>query len=275
MIQTGTYHTLEVKEITESAILLDAGGDGVWLPRKEAPANTLRGSTITVFLYHDNNEQVVATTKKAKACVGELATLKVVDVSPHGVFLDWGIAKDLFMPRSLHFPDPEVGDSCFVKVIVDPVTGRELAKEKLEDELSNEELTVKEMELVKLVIYRNTDLGYLVVVNGKHLGLIHHNEIFKEYFPGDELGGFVKKIKEDKKLDIMPGKPGHVKAADETDKIIEMLKSNKGFLPYGDKTPADEIYKAFGISKKTFKMSIGNLYKQKKISITPEGIKLN
>lgn len=255
--------------------MLDAGGEGVWLPRKEAPANVLRGADLLVFLYHDNNEQVVATTKKAKGSVGELTTLKVIDITPHGVFLDWGIAKDLFMPRSLHFPDPEVGDTCFVKIIHDPVTGRELAKEKLDDELSNEELTVKEMELVKLIIYRNTELGYQVVVNGKHLGLIHHNEIFKEYFPGDELSGFVKKIKEDHKLDIMPGKPGHVKAADETDKIILMLKAHKGFLPYHDKTPAEEIYKAFGISKKTFKMSIGNLYRQKKISITPEGIKLN
>jgi predicted RNA-binding protein (virulence factor B family) len=165
------------------------------------------------------------------------------------------------------------GDYCLVKILRDH-SGRVIAKEKLEDELSNENLTVKEMDVVELVMYQETPLGYQMIINGKHLGLLHKNETFKELFSGDKVEGFIKKIKEDNKIDVVLGKPGYKRVVSESEPILNALHKANGFLPYHDKSDAEEIQKVFGMSKKTFKMSIGALYKQKKIVITPEGIRL-
>jgi predicted RNA-binding protein (virulence factor B family) len=274
MLPIAQYHILTVTEVKPESVLLDADGKPVALPAREAPSQVQTGMPISVFLYLNQDNELVATTKKARACAGDLAVLKVVDVKPHGAYLDWGIARDLFMPRSLHFDDVEPGDKCLVKVFLDESSGNVLAKENLDNEWSNEALTVKEKEPVEMLIYKDTPLGYQVIINNKHLGLMHHNEVFTEYFPGDKLTGFIKKIKEDNKLDVVPGKPGFLKATDEATRIIEMLKEHKGFLPYHDKSDANEIYKMFGISKKTFKMTIGTLYRQKKIKLVDGGIQL-
>ena len=160
-----------------------------------------------------------------------------------------------------------------VKILRDP-SGRVIAKEKLEDELSNENLTVKEMDVVEMVMYQETPLGYQMIINGKHLGLLHKNETFKELFSGDKVEGFIKKIKEDNKIDVVLGQPGYKRVVSESEPILSALHTANGFLPYHDKSDAEKIQKVFGMSKKTFKMSIGALYKQKKIVITPEGIRL-
>ena len=145
---------------------------------------------------------------------------------------------------------------------------------KIENELSNETITVDEMDEVELVVLRPTDIGYVVMVNDKHKGLLHYNEVFIELFVGEKLLGFVKSIKEDNKLDIVLGRAGFAKVEDEAGKVIELLKKHKGFLPLHDKSLPDDIYAFFGMSKKTFKMTIGNLYKQKLISIATDGITL-
>lgn len=274
MLPIAQYQILTVTEVKPESVLLDADGTSVALPAREAPRQVQPGMPISVFLYQNQNNELVATTKKARACAGDLAVLKVVAVKAHGVYLDWGIARDLFMPRSLHFDDVEPGDKCLVKVFLDETSGNVLAKENLDNEWSNEALTVKEKEPVELLIYKDTPIGYQVIINNKHLGLMHHNEVFTEYFPGDKLTGFIKKIKEDNKLDVVPGKPGFLKTTDEATRIIEILKAHKGFLPYHDKSDANEIYKMFGISKKTFKMTIGTLYRQKKIKLVEGGIQL-
>lgn len=274
MLPIAQYHLLTVSQVLPDRVILDADGTPISLPIKEAPAHVQPEMPLNVFIYLNNENEPVATTKRTRACAGDLAVLKVVSVKPHGAYLDWGIARDLFMPRFLHFDDVEVGDKCLVKVFVDDASGNVLAKENLDNEWSNETLTVKEKEPVEMLIYKDTPLGYQVIINNKHLGLMHHNEVFTEYFPGDKLTGFIKKIKEDNKLDVVPGKPGFLKATDEGSRILDMLKANKGFLPYHDKSDAEEIYKMFGISKKTFKMTIGTLYKQKKIKLVEEGIQL-
>lgn len=143
-----------------------------------------------------------------------------------------------------------------------------------EDDLSNEVLTVKEKEVVDLEVLRATDLGYVVMVNGKHTGLLHYNEIFTELYTGEKLQGYVKAIRADNKLDIVPGKAGYARMGDEAEKILSLLKKHKGFLPFHDKSDPEAIYDFFGMSKKTFKTAIGNLYKQKKIEIADDGIKL-
>ena len=275
MLKPGFYYELPILEKTPEGYWFgETTAQMALLPKQYADTGLLVGDKLTVFLYHDATGILCASTKKAKGKVGDLVTLKVVDMSPAGAFLDWGLPKDLLLPRSLHEDDLLTGDYCLVKIIYDEPTGKVIAKEKLNDELSNEVLTVKDKEVVQCIVYRDTELGYQVIVNEKHLGLLHYNEVFKDLFVGDIFTGFVKKIKEDNKLDIMIGKPGYQRVEDEGGKILHELRKHNGYLPYHDKSNADDIYRIFGMSKKTFKMTIGNLYRDKLIKIEADGIRL-
>jgi predicted RNA-binding protein (virulence factor B family) len=147
------------------------------------------------------------------------------------------------------------------------------ATEKIEPYLSNEQLTVKEMDPVHLTIYRRTDIGYVTIINHRHTGVLHFNEIFRDIRIGDSFEGFVKKIYKDNKIDVVVGKPGYQRVEDEVQRVLDLLKENNGYLPYCDKSDPEDIYSFFGMSKKTFKMVIGNLYKQRKIELTKSGIK--
>jgi predicted RNA-binding protein (virulence factor B family) len=276
MLKPGFNYTLTITQKNSQGFILEAEGSSqqVLLPLQYADSGLLVGDKLTVFLYHDSLGVLCASTQKPKAEVGQLATLKVVDMNPSGAFLDWGLPKDLLLPRSLHEDDLQVGDYCLVKVLYDEPTGKVIAKEKLNDELSNEQLTVEEKEIVRCIVYKDTELGYQVIVNEKHIGLLHYNEVFKDLYVGDAFTGFVKSIKEDNKINIMIGKPGHQRVEDESSKILSLLKKHNGFLPYHDKSNADDIYRVFGMSKKTFKMTIGGLYREKKIVIEQDGIRL-
>ena len=161
-----------------------------------------------------------------------------------------------------------------VKIYIDQQTGRAAATEKIEQQLNNENISVKELEMVDLLVYRRTDLGYVMIINNQHTGLLHFNEIFKDINIGDHLNGFVKKILPDNKIDVMLGKPGYQRVEDESGKIIRLLQENNGYLPYHDKSSPEDIYSFFGMSKKTFKMTVGALYKSHKIDITQTGILL-
>jgi predicted RNA-binding protein (virulence factor B family) len=161
-----------------------------------------------------------------------------------------------------------------VKIVMDEKTGRLAATEKLEPFLSNENLTVKEKDVVNLIVYRHTDIGYEVIINHIHKGILHNNEIYRNISIGDRFEGFIKNIWPENKIDVAAGKPGYNRVEDETEKIIRLLNENDGYLPYHDKSSPEEIYSFFAMSKKTFKMSTGNLYKQHKISFTKTGIQL-
>jgi predicted RNA-binding protein (virulence factor B family) len=157
---------------------------------------------------------------------------------------------------------------------LDAQTGRVAATERIEKQLSNEHLTVQERDSVALIVFRKTEIGYAVIINGLHTGMLYYGDLFTEVEIGDHLPGYIKKIRPDNKIDVMPGKPGYQKVEDETEKILRLLEEHGGFLPYHDKSDPDDIYKVFGMSKKTFKMTIGTLYKQKKITFTDSGIRL-
>ena len=188
--------------------------------------------------------------------------------------MDWGLMKDLFVPKSRQLMGMRKGGEYLVKIYVDEQTGRVAATEKFDYSLSNEELTVKEMEIVHLTAYRRTDLGYVMIINHKHTGLLHFNEIYRSITVGDSFEGYIKKIyPEENKIDVVLGRPGYQRVEAETDKILRLLQENNGYLPYHDKSDPEEIYQFFGMSKKTFKMSIGKLYKDKKIELTKTGIK--
>jgi predicted RNA-binding protein (virulence factor B family) len=167
-----------------------------------------------------------------------------------------------------------VGGHYLVKIYLDEMTGRVAATEKIERFLSNDVLTVKEQEPVDLLVYRRTDIGYVVIINNKHTGVLHHNDIFQEIQVGDKLKGYIKNIREENRIDVATGKMGYQRVEDEAGKVMRLLKENDGYLPYNDKSDPEEIYSFFGMSKKTFKMTTGNLYKNRKIIFTQTGIKL-
>ncbi len=273
-VHVGQYNTLKVSRKVDFGFYLDDGGEGILLPKRFAPRTLRIGDELEVFVYHDSDNRLIATTQKAKACVGEIVKMKVVSVTGLGAFLDWGLMKDLFVPKSKQLGGMREGAEYLVKLYIDEQTGRVAATEKIEALLSNDELTVKELDIVDLLVYRRSELGYVMVINNRHTGILHSNEVYTTLHIGDRVQGFIKTIRPDNKIDVVLGKPGFQKVEDETGKILRLLAENDGYLPYHDKSGPQEIYDFFGMSKKTFKMTTGNLYRQKKIAFTKTGIQL-
>jgi uncharacterized protein len=274
MIKVGEYNTLKVIREVAFGIYLDDGAEGILLPKRFMPANVKIGDDLNVFLYHDGEDRLIATTQKPKGILGDIVKLKTISITPQGAFLDNGLMKDIFVPKSKQQRGMIPNGEYLVKIYLDEQTGRLAATEKIEPFLSNDDLTVQVLDEVDLTVYRRTDIGYVVIINNKHTGVLHHNEIYRDITAGDQFKGFIKKIYPDNKIDVSAGKPGYNRVEDETQKILRLLNENEGYLPYYDKSDPEEIYSFFGMSKKTFKMTVGNLYKQKKISLEKAGIRL-
>jgi uncharacterized protein len=274
MIKVGEYNNLKVIREVAFGVYLDDGAEGILLPKRFMPENIKIGDDIKVFLYHDGEDRLIATTQKPKGILGDIVKLRTISVTPQGAFLDNGLMKDIFVPKSKQQRGMIPNGEYLVKIYLDEQTGRLAATEKIEPFLSNEELTVKVLDEVDLTVYRRTDIGYVVIINNLHTGVLHHNEIYRDITAGDQFKGFIKKIYPDNKIDVSAGKPGYNRVEDETQKILRLLQENDGYLPYYDKSDPEEIYSFFGMSKKTFKMTVGNLYKQKKISLEGKGIRL-
>ena len=238
-VNVGQFNLLRVDRKVDFGFYMDDGEEGILLPKRFVPSGLQIGDTISVFIYHDSDNRLVATTQEPFAVVGEIAALKVVDVTKQGVFMDWGLMKDLFVPVSQQLSSMRLGGKYLVK------------------------------------LYRESDLGYVVIVNQVHQGLVYKNEVFTHLHIGQFIQeAFVKKIREGNKLDIGIGKQGVEKLDDDKSTIVRLLKSHGNFLPYHDKSNPDEIYAFFGMSKKAFKMNVGILYKSKRITIEAEGIRL-
>lgn len=274
MIKVGLYNKLTVARLVEIGAYLDDGGEGLLLPKRFLPEHTKVGDELNVFIYHDSESRLIATTQQPLGVVGDIVLLKVVSVTPQGAFMDWGLMKDIFIPKSKQRSRMYVDEKYLVKIYIDEQTGRVAASEKIEHFLSNTTLTVKEMDLVDLMVYRRSDIGYVVIINNMHTGIIHFNEVFRNMDIGDKFKGFVKHISPENKIDVVAGKPGYEKVNDETSRVLQLLEDNNGYLPYNDKSDPDAIYAFFSMSKKTFKMTTGSLFKQHKIIFTSTGIKL-
>jgi predicted RNA-binding protein (virulence factor B family) len=281
MVEVGKYNLLKVIRAVDFGVYLDDGAEGILLPKRFVPTATAIGDELKVFVYHDSEDRIIATTQEPKGVLGDIVKMRAVTVTPQGAFLDMGLMKDIFVPKSKQIFDMRVNGDYLVKIYLDEQTGRIAATEKLEPFLSNEELTVKELEVVDLIVYRRTDIGYVCIINNRHTGVLHFNEIYRNIGVGDKFKGFIKKIypesndKEDRfRIDVAAGKPGYNRVEDEAGKVLRLLRENNGYLPYNDKSKPEDIYDFFGMSKKTFKMTTGNLYKERKISFEKTGIKL-
>ncbi|MEO5649628.1 MAG: S1-like domain-containing RNA-binding protein [Ginsengibacter sp.] len=270
----GEFNVLKVIKEKAMGIFLDDGDVGILLPKRYVPAGTKIGDELKVFLYHDGEDRPIATTQKPFGILGDIVKLKAVNVTNQGAFLDWGLMKDLFIPKSKMNHFMQLNGEYLVKIVLDEQTGRLAATEKLEPFLSNEELTIQVKDEVDLLVYRQTDIGYEVIINNIHKGILHNNEIYRRIAIGDTFRGFIKNILPENKIDVAAGKPGYTRVEDETEKVLRLLKENDGYLPYHDKSSPEEIYSFFAMSKKTFKMTTGNLYKQHKIVFTKTCIQL-
>ncbi len=273
MIRIGEYNLMKVMKQLAFGLYMDDGKEGILLPKRFVPKGLKIGDELKVFLYHDGEGRVIATTQEPKGILGDIVKLRAVSSTPQGAFLDFGLMKDLFVPKSQQMGKMIPNGDYLVKIYLDEQTGRLAATEKIDAFLSNENLTVKEKDIVDLIVYRRTDIGYLMIINNTHTGVLHFNEVYRNIQVGDKFKGFIKQILPENKIDVAAGKPGYARVEDETEKILRLLSENNGYLPYYDKSTPEEIYSFFGMSKKTFKMSTGNLYKQKKIVFTDAGIK--
>ena len=194
MIKIGEYNELKVIKEKSMGVFLDDGDAGILLPKRFVPPGTQIGDELKVFLYHDGEDRPIATTRHPLGVLGDIVKLQVVSTTVHGAFLDWGLMKDLFIPRSKQVSFMQPTGYYLVKIVMDEQTGRLAATEKFDSFLSNETLTVKEMDPVDLLVYRRSDLGYVVIINNKHTGLLHFNEVYRPIEIGDRFPGFIKKI---------------------------------------------------------------------------------
>lgn len=274
-MEIGVYHTLSILRETSVGLFLGNDDYEVLLPNKYCPEEYEIDDELRVFVYLDYAERLIATNLEPKILLNQFALLQVTMVTEVGAFLDWGLEKNLLVPYREQRDRMVEGRWYVVKMLNDEKTDRLYATNKIDKQLQNEALTVEEGEEVQIIIYKKTDLGYSVIVDHLHSGLIYQNEVFKEVRIGDKMKGYVKRIREDNKLDISLQPIGFDNYKDANTKSIVMkLLDNDGFLKLNDKSSPEDIYTNFGISKKAFKKSIGGLYKERKIEFVNDGIKL-
>lgn len=276
MAEVGKWNSLVVLKELDFGFYLDGQAQGeILLPIRYVPKDLKIGDTIDVFIYLDSEDRIIATTEKPFAEVGDFALLEVVSVGGIGAFLDWGLMKDLFVPFREQKQKMEAGYSYVVYVYIDEQTGRIVGSAKVENFLDQTPPEFIEGQEVDLIIYMQTDIGYKAIINKTHTGMLFDTDVFRTLHRGEHTKGYIKKVREDQKIDLLLDKPGYEKVDDISKKILDKLKAENGFIPLSDKSPADEIYDMFGISKKTFKKAIGALYKARVISLEDGGIKLN
>ena len=276
MIELGRYNTLSAERVSEFGMyLVDEEKTEVLLPNKLVPKDLNTGDQINVFIYKDHEHRLTATTENPFIQEGEFACLETVAVTKFGAFLDWGLQKHLFCPLSEQKNDMEEGNDYVVFCYIDEVTKRLAASSKIDKYLDNSNLEdLKEGDKVDILVCEPTDIGITVIVNNKHIGLLYNNEVFQRLSLGDEIKAYVKKIREDNKLDITLQKQGYQNVEPNAQKILIALDENDGFMALNDKSEPEDIYAELEMSKKTFKKAIGALYKQKLIEIKETGIQL-
>lgn len=251
---------------------LDGGVEGeILLPRRYEPVGLEIGQELDVFLYFDSEDRIVATTETPKAQVGEVAYLEVKQLTSPGAFLDWGLPKDLLVPRREQRTPMAEGRRYIVYVYRDRVTGRIAATTKIDRYLDNTMPKYETGDEVDAIVTEFTPLGYKVVVDNLHTGLVYEGDVYEPLTIGQRLKLYVKKVREDDKIDLQPTPIGYAKVGDLGEKIMSKLEEAGGELPYGDKSDPEDIKREFGCSKKSFKMTIGTLMKSGRIELTSKG----
>jgi uncharacterized protein len=275
MTEIGKINTLSIVRETANGVYLDGDELGeILMPKKFVSEEHKSAGEAKVFIYTDSEDRLVATTEKPLAMVGQFARLEVNAVTKVGAFLDWGLPKDLLVPFSEQKQKMEVGRHYWVYVYLDLLTRRIAASSKLHKYLDNTPPEYKPGDEVKAIILEETDIGYKVIVNREHSGILYKNQVFKDISVGTETKAYISKVRSDDKIDLILDKPGYKKVDPVSDKILQELKANKGFMAVSDKSSPGMIKAMFGVSKKTFKQALGALYKKRLIQFESDGIRL-
>ncbi|MCL2561082.1 MAG: S1-like domain-containing RNA-binding protein [Rikenellaceae bacterium] len=274
MLDAGTYHKLTVARISEHGLYLaDEAGSEVLLPNRYVSLENRVGDTLDVFVYHDSEDRLIATTEKPLARVGEVAFLRAVDKTAHGAFLDWGItAKDIFLPnRNMHgYVEPQ--HSYIVYVYRDSITGRAVASMNLRSFISNDELSLRRGEQVEMIVTQRTERGYRVVIRNRYWGMIYDNQIFGDVRVGDRLTGWVRRITDDNRVDVSLQQEGYDEVRASADRLLTLLDAAGGSLPLHDASAPEQVAALTGMSKKVFKRTVGYLMKRGEIEMSEGGI---
>lgn len=275
MADIGKYNSLPIIAKTDNGAYLNADELGeILLPNRYVPENTEIDDLVDVFIYADSADRLVATTEKPYAQVDQFASLKVVQVNKMGAFLDWGLKKDLLVPYNQQHSAMEVGKYYLVRIYLDASTERIAASSKLDKFIDIWPAAYEEGDKVELIIGGKTDLGFKAIINNQHWGLLYDTDIFQPLRIGKKITGHIKKVREDGRIDLSLTRAGIGKVIDFTDSLLQHLADNDGFSPLHDKSSPELIKRVLGVSKKTFKATVGNLLKKGKISIEKGGIRL-
>ena len=274
MLKIGSYNDLVVERIVDFGLYLNKKPDEVLLPLKYVPENTHPGDSLRVFVYTDSEDRPVATTLKPKAVVGEFAYLLVKDVASFGVFMDWGLEKDLLVPLNQQQDRMKAGKHYVVKVCLDQETGRVYGTNRITRNCEKIPTDLVEGQPVDLLIYGITKIGIKAVVNNRYSGLFYRSDVYASVSVGDKITGYISRIREDGKIDLTLKSPGYRSVRGSGTGILDILKKRGGFIPCHDKSSPEEIHRIFSMSKKEFKKAIGGLYKTGSILITDQGIRI-
>ena len=274
-IELGKFNQLEVVKEVEFGVYLDGGEEGeILLPTRYVPEDCKIGDILNVFLYLDMDERLIATTLTPFVQVGQFACLEVSWVNQYGAFLNWGLMKDLFVPFREQKMKMQVGRKYVIHAHLDEESYRIVASAKVERYLSKDKPEYAAGEEVNILIWQKTDLGFKAIIDNKYSGLLYENEIFSSIETGMEMKAFVKQVREDGKVDLILQKPGFEKVDDFAKTLLDYIKEQGGRIHLNDKSPAEDIYDTFGVSKKTFKKGVGDLYKKRLIALHEDGIAL-
>lgn len=271
----GRYNRLSVSKIEDHGVYLKASWMGdVLLPKRYVPEGCQVGDKLGAFIYLDSEDRYIATTQRPKAQVGEVAFLEVKEVNNVGAFLDWGLPKELLVPFSQQQKTMAEGRSYVVYLFVDEETNRIAASSKLNKFISKIPQDLEAGQAVDLVVTELTDLGYVCAINHQCWGLLFYSDVVKPLKVGQRVKGYVKRLRSDGKVDLSLQAPGFAKVDDLSKRVLRELENNDGYLALSDKSAPEAIYDKFGVSKKSYKMTIGNLYKKRLITIENDGIRL-
>jgi predicted RNA-binding protein (virulence factor B family) len=274
MISIGQYNDLRILNKTENGLILTDGDKEVLLPYNVVPKNVEIGENINVFVYVHKDGNLLATSKRPLACVGDFAFLTVVDESADGVFMDLGIDKDIYVPQREQKRPMFKGEKHVVYVFLDDSNDRMVASSRLTNFVEEEEIDLEEGDEVSLLIVDRSDLGFNAIIDNKYIGLLYTNELFDALHPGEVRKGWVKKIRVEGKIDLSLQPIGYGHILDTKDVLFQELKDSNGVIALGDKSSPEDIYQRFKISKNAFKKTIGALYKERLITISDHEIKI-
>ncbi len=275
-MRVGEIQTLKVNRISDYGLyLVDDQEQEVLLPNRFVSLSNAVGDEIEVFVYHDSEDRLVATTDRPLIVKGEVACLKVVDKNIHGAFLDWGlVGKDLFLPNRNQQGGVIPGRSYLVWLYVDNITGRCVATQKLKNYIDNDIITIKPRQKVSIVVASESPIGYRAIINNRHWGMIYKNQVFKPVKVGDKLEGFVKRITDDNRIDLMLREEGYKGVTDSADVLLQLLRDKGGVLEIGDKSSPELIHAETQMSKNQFKRAVGVLMKRGVVDVEEFEVKL-